>query len=120
MVLDVGFEPTTPTMSMWCSTPELAERRAQTRRREGLWQLEIAFFVGGRFLAGVACLNEFIELLLEALGNFRVVLDYVLALTWVLRKVEKLEERRLVVGEGFFDNRVASLFFVMFNELPIS
>ena len=23
MVRDTGFEPVTPTMSMWCSTPEL-------------------------------------------------------------------------------------------------
>lgn len=29
MVLDAGFEPATPTMSMWCSTPELTEHVRQ-------------------------------------------------------------------------------------------
>lgn len=27
MVRDTGFEPVTPTMSMWCSTPELTAHR---------------------------------------------------------------------------------------------
>ncbi len=50
MVLDAGFEPATPTMSMWCSTPELTEpsfRGGETKRIFHGWQclfykLEIA------------------------------------------------------------------------------
>lgn len=46
MVLDAGFEPATPTMSMWCSTPELTERSEGKESLKGGWFACNSFFEG--------------------------------------------------------------------------
>jgi hypothetical protein len=49
MVRDTGFEPVTPTMSMWCSTPELTAHDipinyTQSERYSNHFQLQFLLF----------------------------------------------------------------------------
>ena len=50
MVRDTGFEPVTPTMSMWCSTPELTAHNepiiyTQSERYSTPFQLQFLLFL---------------------------------------------------------------------------